>query len=259
MIDALSYEVHGYGPGLVLLHGIGSRGTTTWSPVVEQLAVKYTVVLPDLPGSGDSPLPNGPMAIETITDQIVATAHAAGLSEFVVCGINVGAAIAIKTAARWPVRVRGLATVVGFAHPRVTLRLNLELWASLTAHGDVVTTSRLLTSLCFAEQYLAVLPPAAVDQIVKQFGKQLAPGTAEQIAFTLGIDVRDDLAAVNADTLVVVATDDRFAAPEHSAEIAAGIRKARLVEVPGGHAAIFEDPEPTLAALTEFLRTLAVT
>lgn len=213
------------------------------------------MVLPNVPGSGDSPLPDAPLDIDTIADQVVATATAAGLDEFALAGVSLGAAVAIKVATRHAQLVRGLATVVGFAHPRTTLRLNLELWASLHARGDS-DLGRFLTSISFSEQYLAALPPQAVHQIVQQLGAHPEPGTAEQIAFTLGIDVRDDLSAVRVPTLVVAATGDRFVAPGHSAVLANGIAGARLVEVPGGHVSLFEDPRPTREALLDFLKDL---
>jgi pimeloyl-ACP methyl ester carboxylesterase len=253
--EILSYDIHGKGPGLVLLHGTSSTGLGSWGTVLEQLAAEYTVILPNLPGSGDSPLPDGSLVIETIADQVVATAQAAGLSEFVVAGASLGAAVAVKVTARRPERVRGLATVVGYARPRTTLRLNLELWASLHARGDQ-DLGKFLTGLSFSERYLAALPPQAVQQVIEQFGAHPAPGTAEQIAFTLGIDVRDDLSAVRVPTLVVAATEDRFVAPEHSVELADGIADARLLQVTGGHASIFENPQQTLEALAGFLKEL---
>jgi pimeloyl-ACP methyl ester carboxylesterase len=253
--ETLTYDIHGKGPGLVLLHGTSSTGLGTWGTVLEQLAAEYTVVLPNLPGSGDSPLPDGPLVIETIADQVAATAQAAGLGEFVVAGASLGAAVAVKVAARCPDRVRGLATVVGYARPRTTLRLNLELWASLHARGDK-DLGKFLTGLSFSERYLATLPPQAVQQVIEQFSAHPAPGTAEQIAFTLGIDVREDLGAVGVPTLVVAATEDRFVASEHSVELADGIAGAHLIQVTGGHAAIFEDPQPTLQALAGFFKEL---
>jgi pimeloyl-ACP methyl ester carboxylesterase len=256
MSDILDYDTRGTGPGLVLLHGTSSTGLGSWGTLIDQLSAEHTVVLPNFPGSGSSPLSGGPLAIDAIADQIVATARAAGLDTFALAGASLGAAVAIKVAARHPQRVRALATVVGYAYPRTTLRLNLELWASLYAQRDE-NLGKFLTSISFSEKYLAALPPEAVEQVIQQFGAHPAPGTAEQIAFTLGIDVRDDLEAVRVPTLVVSATGDRLVAPEHSVELAAGIAGASLVEVAGGHASIFEDPQPTRDALLDFLKALS--
>lgn len=251
----LAYQIQGSGPGLLLLHGTSSTGVGSWGTLLDALAADHTVVMPDLPGSGKSPLPDGPLDIDTVADQVVDAAREAGLSEFVVAGASLGAALAVRVAARHPQSVRGLATVVGFARPRATLRLNLEMWASLYARGDE-NLGTYLTALSFSEPYLAALPPEVVQHVIDQFGGHAAPGTAEQIALTLGIDVRGDLARIAVPTLVVASTDDRFVAPDHSVELADRIDGARLVAVPGGHAAVFEDPGPTQDALLDYLEDL---
>ncbi|MFE7750260.1 alpha/beta fold hydrolase [Streptomyces sp. NPDC057428] len=251
----LAYEILGNGPGLVLLHGTSSTGVGSWGTLLDALAADNTVVMPDLPGSGKSPLPDGPLDIDTVADQVLDAARDAGLDEFVVAGASLGAALAVRVAARHPGPVRGLATVVGFARPRATMRLNLEMWASLYARGDE-NLGAYLTALSFSENYLASLPTEAVQQVVAQFGGHSAPGTAEQIALTLGIDVREDLARIAVPTLVVASRDDRFVAPEHSVELSDGIDGARLETVPGGHAAVFENPGPTRDALLDHLGDL---
>ena len=57
----LAYDIQGSGPGLVLLHGTSSTGAGSWGTLLDALAADHTVVLPDLPGSGKSPLPDGPL------------------------------------------------------------------------------------------------------------------------------------------------------------------------------------------------------
>ncbi|MFD7409584.1 alpha/beta fold hydrolase [Streptomyces sp. NPDC059866] len=248
----LAYDIQGSGPGLVLLPGIGATATGTWETLLADLAAEHTVVLADLPGSGRSPLPVGPLEAGAVADQVVATARRAGLSDFVIAGTSLGAAVAVKVAARHPHRVRGLFTLAGFARPRTALWLSLEMWASLHArHDDEL--SDFLTSLSFSEDYLAAQTPEAARSLTARLAAS-APGTAQQIAFALGIDVRGDLAAVTAPTLVVAAAGDQFVAPEHSVELAVGIPGARLAAVRGGHAAAFEEPGRTLEILTGFLR-----
>ncbi|MFJ5036066.1 alpha/beta fold hydrolase [Streptomyces sp. NPDC088560] len=250
----LAYDIRGSGPGLVLLHGIGSTATATWGTLVDSLAAEYTLVLPDLPGSGLSPLPDGPLEAAAVADQIVATAREAGLSRFVVAGASLGAAIAIKIATRHPGRVRGLLTLAGFARPRTALSLGLEMWASLHTRQDD-ELSAFLASASFSEKYLAALAPDTARRLNARLGAS-ATGTAEQIAFALGIDVRGDLSAVTAPTLVVAAMGDRFAAPEHSVELAEGIPGARLAAVRGGHAATIEEPGRILRVIREFLHDI---
>lgn len=249
---SLSYELHGQGPGLVLLHGTSSTGPGTWGTLLESLAAGHTVVLPDLPGSGRTPLPDGPLDVDTVADQIVATARKAGLETFALAGASLGAPIAIRLAARYPDRVSRLISVVGFARPRPSLRMNLELWAALFDRADP-ELGKLIVSLSFSDEFLAALPEDQLQQVTAMMTAHPAPGTAAQIDFGLRLDVTADLGRIQAPTLVVSAVTDRFVPPAHSAVLAEGIPGARLVEVTGGHAAMFEDPRQTLSAVLDFL------
>jgi pimeloyl-ACP methyl ester carboxylesterase len=52
-VDTAYYEI-GEGPPLVLLHGGIECGGVMWSPVVGALARQYRVIVPDVPGMGES-------------------------------------------------------------------------------------------------------------------------------------------------------------------------------------------------------------
>ena len=54
----VSYQRAGWGPLLVLVHGIAGS-SDTWNDVIEDLAEHYTVVAPDLLGHGESAKPRG--------------------------------------------------------------------------------------------------------------------------------------------------------------------------------------------------------
>jgi pimeloyl-ACP methyl ester carboxylesterase len=49
----ISYRVTGAGPIVVLIHGFGEDGTV-WQPQIDFLKNSFTVIIPDLPGSGQS-------------------------------------------------------------------------------------------------------------------------------------------------------------------------------------------------------------
>ncbi|MFH8625909.1 alpha/beta fold hydrolase [Streptomyces vietnamensis] len=235
----LAYDIRGRGPGLVLLHGMGSTAAGTWGTLADALAAEHTVVLPDLPGSGRSPLPDNPVALNDVAGQVVA-ADAAGLDDFVIAGASLGAAVAIRIAALRPDRVRGLFTLSGFARPRTTLWLQLEKWSSSLVGRDAALDA-FLTSLTF---------PGAARR------EASAPGTAEQIALALGLDVRGDLPAITSPALVVAAMRDRLVDPEHSVELAEGIPDARLAAIGAGHTATVEEPDLIVELLTGFLRRI---
>src|SRR6059036_796590 len=52
----LHYLTAGHGPALILLHGYAET-SRMWRPIIPLLAEKFTVIAPDLPGIGDSSIP----------------------------------------------------------------------------------------------------------------------------------------------------------------------------------------------------------
>lgn len=67
-------------------------------------------------------------------------------------------------------------------------------------------------------------------------------------------DSRGQLAAIACPTLVLVGAEDQLTPPARAAEIAAGIRGARLVTVPEcGHLSTLEQPRAVTGALLEWL------
>ncbi|MFF0478472.1 alpha/beta fold hydrolase [Streptomyces sp. NPDC004284] len=186
---------------------MGSTAAGTWGTLADALAAEHTVVLPDLPGSGCSPLPDSPPALDDVAGQVVAAADAAGLDDFVIAGVSLGAAVAVRIAALRPDRVRGLFPLSGFARPRTTLWFHLEKWSSSPAGRDAALDA-FLTSLAFSG---AARREAS------------APGTAAQIALALDLDVRGDLPAITSPALAVAAMGDRLVDAEHSVELAEGL------------------------------------
>ncbi|MBP2705821.1 alpha/beta fold hydrolase [Microbispora sp. RL4-1S] len=252
MTDILDFEVRGTGPGLVLIHGTGSTGPATWAPLLDALAAEHTVLLPNMPGSGDSRLPDGPLDIDVIADQIVATAAETGMERFAVAGASLGAPVAIRVAARHPERVTRLATVVGYAWARPLMRMNIELWRTLLARGDE-ETGKLLATLTLSDGFLASLSEEQLKRVIL-LGADAGPGADAQIDFALRIDVRPDLPLIRVPALIIAAVEDRFIPLAQSRELAAGIPGARLLEVGGGHSSIFEDPRQTMFPLVEFFK-----
>jgi pimeloyl-ACP methyl ester carboxylesterase len=62
------------------------------------------------------------------------------------------------------------------------------------------------------------------------------------------------LGAIKVPTLVLVGKDDILTPPEFSRALAALIRRARLVVLPGGHAFFLEQPEAFNRAVMRFLK-----
>jgi pimeloyl-ACP methyl ester carboxylesterase len=107
----------GSGDPYVLIHGIGSRADV-WSPVLDALAQRFTVVAVDLPGFGQSRAQVERPTIERQAEAFAAWLCDEGLSGCHVGGNSMGAAIALELARRRAVRSAVAIAPAGFWTPQ---------------------------------------------------------------------------------------------------------------------------------------------
>jgi len=104
------YEKTGSGHPLILLHGFGEdRGI--WAKQVEALRESFTCLIPDLPGTGDSPLPPSGISIESLADFVHELMVQEQLEQVVVLGHSMGGYIALAFAEKYPALLRGLGLI----------------------------------------------------------------------------------------------------------------------------------------------------
>src|SRR5262249_13061981 len=96
------------GSALVLLHG-GYGSWTHWLKNVESLASRYTLLVPDLPGLGESADPPNPYSAESLA-AIVADgiARVAPRQAVAICGFSFGSVIGGHVAAQMGDRISAL-------------------------------------------------------------------------------------------------------------------------------------------------------
>lgn len=96
---SLHYRTAGSGPAVVLLHGVPKTGYH-WRHLVPKLTPRYTVVVPDLRGLGDSAHPADGYDSATMSDDVAALMAGLGHETYSVIGEDWGAVIGYQLAAR---------------------------------------------------------------------------------------------------------------------------------------------------------------
>jgi pimeloyl-ACP methyl ester carboxylesterase len=99
----IAYDMTGTGPFLLMLHG-GGQAARSWADrdYVTKLKTRFTLVTPDQRGIGDSgkPATLEAYALDTLLDDVLAVADAAGAKRFHLWGFGHGATIGRYLAAR---------------------------------------------------------------------------------------------------------------------------------------------------------------
>lgn len=112
MITLTPYYAHyrstgdGVSEHLTLLHGWGLH-SLVWDEIMPALLERFEVTVVDLPGMGQSPLPNQPYTLEFLATQVASVMPARSH----LLGWSLGGLVAIKLAALLPERVQSLATI----------------------------------------------------------------------------------------------------------------------------------------------------
>jgi 3-oxoadipate enol-lactonase len=230
----VAYAVEGTGDPVVLVHGTTSSTQASWLQVLPALAERFTVIGPDLPGSGATSMSGKPLELDDIVEQTLAAATHAGADTFHLAGWSLGAVVAAAVAASTPDRVRSLALVCGWVRTDTRLRFTFDLWRRL-----IETDPDLFGRYAFADGLTAAAFEAfgveGVESLVPTVATELAPGALAQIELDTRIDITDRLSSITAPTLVVGGIEDRWTSIEQSRELAKAISGARLVELACGH------------------------
>lgn len=142
-----------------------------------------------------------------------------------------------------------------FARADARLRLAASLWGELYGLGDRARVMRFLMLVARGTPSLEALSDEQRDAAAQSAARFVPDGTPAQTALVERIDVRADLAGICVPTLVIVTADDPLVAPALQRDLAAGIARAQVAELPIGHLAFAEDPAAWGQLITSFLTT----
>jgi pimeloyl-ACP methyl ester carboxylesterase len=249
--QSIHYFDLGAGPVVVLLHGLGSR-KEDWLPVLEPMAQKYRLLVPDQIGFGKSDKPLLDYSIQTYVDFLNEFLRQLKVEKASLVGESLGGWIA------------GLyvAEMSGGAHMIAVDKLVLVDAAGLKQEKAVpdLNPSSLAGVRVMMEAVFYDTSWMNEDALRKIFTDKLAAHDGYTVRSLLGnpalgterLDER--LASIKVPTLVVWGKQDKLLPIASGERYAAGIAGAKLVSFDKcGHVPPIEKTEEFLAAVTGFL------
>lgn len=255
-----SYYAGGDGPPLVLLHGF-SGSKENWLPAAKFLTRNFRVIVPDLPGWGESSRdPQGDYGYAAQAARLEAFAQALRLPRFALAGHSMGGAIAGLYAAAHPGEVAAVAFLDSAGVP---FKENDFARAVAAGHDPFAYVDRAgferLLALVFAT------PPSIPGRIEDAF---VAANGADDHGFLQRVlaSLRTPEAAraltpalpkITAPALVLWCAHDRVIDVSAMAALRAGLTAAPRIDATllmgCGHMPMLEQPSETADALTRFL------
>jgi len=276
----------GNGPPVLLLHGY-PQTHAAWHVVAPRLAAHHTLVIPDLPGYGESELLDaGPWHKRAVAEELLALMHQLGHQRFGVVGHDRGARSGYRLALDHPESVFAFASLavvpIHDVWPALdrSYAMSVFHWFLLAQPGDL--TERLLssdpdffldTTLDRMAGGIDSLHPLAVASYREAFRKTtVRRAIIEDYRASHGADAAHDASDVAAGRKIACAVLVLWAAERLVAsgmEAPSGLSAAQVwqrwaadvrgIEVSCGHLIPEQAPDETLDALIPFLNRGAMT
>lgn len=227
------YQVAGEGEPIILVHGL-SASTLWWRRNVLNLAQHYCVYLVDLPGFGSMRFPRGRFVLTNAASWLLSWMEAIGLKRAHLVGHSMGGYICMWIAAH---------------HPEVVTRLVLVAPAVMP---QVRTVSGYFVPLLAAMRHM----PLSFFPILSFDALRAGPLTLlRAIQDLLILDVRKEMNAITAPTLLVWGENDTLVPPSLGYVLCKEIAHARLIVLKkAAHVCMYDRPHEFDAAVLAFLR-----
>jgi pimeloyl-ACP methyl ester carboxylesterase len=261
----VSYAEAGAGPVLLLIHGMGGS-SENWQAVIEPLAREHTVIVPDLPGHGQSAPGGGDYSVGGLAAGLRDLLLLLGHERATLVGHSLGGGVAMQFAYQFPEIVERLVLVSsGGLGPEVSLLLRA---AALPGAGAFIAATapvvqRLGAGLRGAERH-GRRPSTDITEVVHGYG--LLAARERRAAFlatvrsVIGIGGQrvsavDRLYLARAvPVLIVWGARDRLVPAHHGEQAHRDIPGSRLeIFENAGHLPQLEEPARFVAALERFL------
>ena len=241
----------GNGPPLFLFHSLLSD-RASFDAIVPKLSQSFRLIVPELPGFGQSRLVSGGLA--DVADRMAeAVRDAAGGDEAIVLGNGYGGFVALQMAIRHSgIAARLILADCGAAFSEPGREAFRNMAVASKAKGLAAITDVAMRRL-FAPEFQEKHPDLMHDR--REAFLRTDPEVFRAACVALAeLDLRPDLGKVTAPVLVLVGEHDEATPPPMSRELAAGLPNARLKAISGcAHVPQLQSPEIFLDAIGDFL------
>jgi 3-oxoadipate enol-lactonase len=247
----IHYTERGSGKPLLLVHGLMVTGQM-FDPVLERLAARHRLIIPDLRGHGRSRGLPPPYTATVLAADLARLLDYLVIDATDVLGYSHGGAVAQQLALDYPGRCDRLVLVCAYA-------FNMATWREWAEGHALPPALRVLGMRRLSKLVVARASPQLgserADWLTGLMAGQDARVMASAWQDAMAFDSRARLADITCPTLVVAAANDQAVPIHHATMLHNGIPGSRLVLIDAAdHALIWTHPDEVARVTEEFLR-----
>lgn len=256
--NGTAYDVHGPAdaPVIMLIHGLGLTRASTWQAMLPVLSAEFRVVAYDLCGHGETALPDKPVNLTLLSEQVIVLMDELGIAHAALAGFSLGGMINRRCAMDHPDRVSAL-VILNSPHERGAEQQKLvEERARDTSAGGPAANIDVTLTRWFTEGFRRdhADKVAAVKDVV--LANDHANYAAHRQVLAEGVKelIRPD-PPITHPALVMTCEYDSGSTPGMSEAIASEIAGSEIIIVPAlQHLGLIEQPNAFSTPITNYLR-----
>jgi 3-oxoadipate enol-lactonase len=247
----LHYELSGNPRGavLVLANSLGSN-LHMWDKVLPAFESRYRVLRYDMRGHGESAVSPQPFTIEQLGRDVLQLLDEVKVDRASVCGLSLGGVVALWLGIHAPGRLERLI----FANTAARIG-NQEMWEQRIA--TVANTGMSPLAVATLERWFTptyrARHPEEMEQIRAMIAATDPQGYLACCAALRDADLRGQIGAIEAASLVITGTHDPATPPSDGRAIHGALRTSRYLELNSSHLSAWECAQEFAAAVVQHL------
>lgn len=239
-------------PWIVLSNSLGAN-LTMWEPQMPLLTGHYRVLRYDTRGHGGSDAPPGPYSFDDLVGDVLRLMDAFGIEQADFMGLSMGGMTGLGLGLAHPERVGRIICADGRADAPEAFRQMWDQRIAAVRDGGLSAIVEGTLASWLTEDWRAANPEAVARIRAMVLGNDPA-GYIACCQALKGLDYLKDLGRMTRPVLYLGGDQDKGAAPEVMAQMAAATPGSRHVVIPGAaHVANINAPEGFNRAVAEFL------
>jgi 3-oxoadipate enol-lactonase len=258
----INYQINGEDTGkgtIVLINGLADD-LLSWGfqvPALEDAG--YRVLRFDNRGIGKTDKPAGPYSSKLLADDTKALVDSLGIAGFHLMGVSMGGMIAEEYALAYGGDLKSLTLACTYGKADAFCQTMFAMWADLAREISVPFVMRDVALWAFTGPFFEERPDDAAE-----FAKAMASldmsleAYLAQLAVIQRHDALGRAGQIKVPTLVLAGEEDILIPVRLSRKLQAAIPGAQWIAVPGGHACLWETPDPFNTAFLDFVRSTSL-
>ena len=253
---SINYKLEGEGPETVVLVNGLADDLESWGYQTPALVeAGFRVLTFDNRGVGESDKPAGPYTTKLFAEDTKALVDNLGLADFHLLGVSMGGMIVQEYALAYPGDIRSLIPACTYAAPGPFCSRMFALWEEMAPVMGLKSVMQDVTLWAFTQEFFETRQ----DELA-EFEEAMATLTMPIDAYLAQLssiqthDATARLGEIRVPTTVIAGENDILIPVELSRRLHQGIAGSDWVTVRGGHACVWEHPDPFNEAVISHVR-----